>query len=105
MTGRNAHIVGIAATQCERTSPATPRQLSASAVEGALADAGLSAGDIDAVYVANALAGLLTGQECIRGEVFLQGTPLVGLPIFNIENACASGSSALHLGCQAVSSG
>jgi acetyl-CoA acetyltransferase len=41
----------------------------------------------------------------IPGQVALRHTGLLGLPIFNVENACASASSAAYLAALAVSSG
>jgi acetyl-CoA acyltransferase len=70
-----------------------------------LADSGVPAGRIGTVFVANAAAGLIQGQEMIRGEVLLQGTPLAGLPVINVENACASASSAVHLAATTVTAG
>jgi acetyl-CoA acetyltransferase len=73
------------------------RSLAEEAALGALSDAGLAAHDIDVVFFANSLAGLTTGQEAIRGQTALRGSGLLGKPIFNVENACASGSSAFVL--------
>jgi acetyl-CoA acetyltransferase len=53
---------------------------------------------------ANATGGLLDGQEMIRGQVALRHSGLLGKPILNVENACASSSSALHVACMAVGS-
>lgn len=75
------------------------------AVDAALADAGVAVGDIQAMFFSNALAGLITGQECIRGEVVGYPMGLAGIPIHNVENACASGGNALHLAWMAVASG
>lgn len=75
------------------------------AVDAALADAGVEVGDIQAMFFSNALAGLITGQECIRGEVVGYPLGLAGIPIHNVENACASGGNALHLAWLAVASG
>jgi acetyl-CoA acyltransferase len=86
-------------------SPHSLRDLASEAVSAALADAGVATADIEAAYVGNAVAGLVTGQEMIRGQVMLRPLGIEGIPIFNIENACASASSALHLGWQAVTSG
>jgi acetyl-CoA acyltransferase len=86
-------------------SPHGLRELAGEAVSAALADAGVTTAAIEAAYVGNAVAGLVTGQEMIRGQVMLRPLGIEGIPIFNIENACASGSSALHLGWQAVASG
>lgn len=81
------------------------RSLAAEAVAGVLADAGAEADAVDVVFFANAAEGLLTGQECIRGQVALEGTGLQGLPIVNCENACAGGSTAFHLATTAVRAG
>lgn len=81
------------------------RSLAEEAVGDALIDAGIAAKDIEAVFFSNAAAGLLTGQEMIRGQVALRHTGLLGVPLFNLENACASASSAFHLAWMAVGSG
>ncbi|WP_324291728.1 thiolase family protein [Cupriavidus sp. D39] len=47
----------------------------------------------------------MTGQECIRAEAALRGTGLLGKPMVNVENACASGSTAFHLAWLQVASG
>jgi acetyl-CoA acyltransferase len=71
----------------------------------ALDDAGLSLADIDAVYSANSLAGLLTGQEQVRGQTVVRDLGLEGVPVVNVENACASGSTAFREAVMAVSAG
>jgi len=48
---------------------------------------------------------LITGQETIRGQVVLRHTGLMGIPIVNVENACASASTAFHLGWMSIASG
>lgn len=103
MTG--ATIVGVGATRCGRFLDRGLREMAAEAVQAALTDAGVAGDEVGAVFVSNGLAGLIDGQECIRGEVYLQDTELQGLPIVNCENACAGGSSALHLACMAIASG
>lgn len=75
------------------------------AVRAALEDAAIGLDQIDAVYVGNAASGLLTGQEMIRGQVLLRQFDLSGVPIVNCENACASGSTALHLADTALRAG
>ncbi|MBW2374025.1 MAG: thiolase family protein, partial [Deltaproteobacteria bacterium] len=49
--------------------------------------------------------GLVTGQESIRGQVILRSIGLGKLPVVNVENACASGSTALHQAAAMVSAG
>lgn len=81
------------------------RSLSEEAVAAALADANATPADIDRVFFANAAAGVVTGQEMIRAEASLRNTGLMGRPMFNVENACASGSSALHLAWLSILAG
>ena len=86
-------------------STRTLRDLAGEAASMALQDAGVGVSEVEAAYVANAVAGLVTGQEMIRGQVMLRPIGIEGIPIFNVENACASAASALHLGWQAVAAG
>lgn len=81
------------------------RSLGQQALKIAVEDANINMSQIDAAYIGNAMAGVIWGQESIRGQVVLAGTGIEGIPIFNIENACASGSSAFHLAWQAVATG
>ena len=97
-------IVGAGMTRFEK-SRSSLRELAGAAARDALADAGVEVGEIEAAYVGNAAAGLVTGQEMIRGQVVLRPLGIEGIPIFNVENACASAASALHLGWQAVAAG
>ncbi|HTD20588.1 MAG TPA: thiolase family protein [Ktedonobacteraceae bacterium] len=81
------------------------RDLAEEAVRDTLEDTGIDVREINAAYVSNSVAGLITGQETIRGQVVLRKTGLMGIPIVNVENACASASTAFHLGWTAVASG
>src|SRR2546423_4913153 len=81
------------------------RDLAEEAVRNALEDTGIDLREINAAYVSNSVAGLITGQETIRGQVVLRRTGLMGIPIVNLENACASASTAFHLGWMSVASG
>jgi acetyl-CoA acetyltransferase len=83
----------------------TARDLVEEAVAGALAAAEIEPSAVEAAFVGNAVAGLMSGQESIRGQVVLRNTGVRAVPIVNVENACASSSTALHLGWQAVSAG
>ena len=98
-------IAGVGMTAFGKFLDRGLRSLSEEAVAAALADANADPVDVDSVYFANAAAGVVTGQEMIRAEAALRDTGLAGKPMFNIENACASGSSALHLAWLAVRSG
>ncbi|MBI2170102.1 MAG: thiolase family protein [Actinobacteria bacterium] len=101
---REVVVAGVGMTKFAR-SEAGVRPLAEEAVAAALDESGVDVSRIEAAFFANAVAGLITGQEMIRGEVALQNTGLSGLPIVNVENACASASSAFHLAWMSVASG
>ncbi|GAA1942144.1 thiolase family protein [Nocardioides hwasunensis] len=100
-----AVISGVGMSPFGKFLDTSMKDLGRVAVEAALADAGIVVGDVQAMVFSNALAGLITGQECIRGEVVGYPLGLAGIPIHNVENACASGGNALHLAWMMVSSG
>ena len=103
MTVAVPYIRGIAMTRFGKSGQ-TLSQLTEAAVASALADARVTRDDVDLVVFSNAVGGLLLGQEMIRGQVALRGTGLLGTPIINVENACASGASALAVGAMAIGS-
>ncbi len=70
--------------------------LAAVAVWSALKDANVPAKDIQVAYVANSIGGLMTGQEGIRAQTILGPSGFGGIPMVNVENACASASTAFR---------
>ncbi|MCK5892615.1 thiolase family protein [Aeromicrobium sp.] len=98
-------ILGTGVTSFGRRPDDDLRSLSTEATDLALLDAGITASDLDMVVFGNATEGYLHGQEMIRSEVVLRHAGLAGVPMINVENACASSSSAFHVACMAVSSG
>ncbi|MCF1592534.1 thiolase family protein [Streptomyces muensis] len=83
----------------------TLEQIAEPAVRQALADAGLDRSDIDIAFVANAVSAVTTGQVSVVGQSVLRPLGFSGLPVFNIENACAGSSSAVNLAISALRSG
>ncbi|TMB82958.1 MAG: thiolase family protein, partial [Chloroflexi bacterium] len=102
---RKVRVVGAAMTRFGKYVDRDLRDLAEEAVRNATQDAGLDLKEVEAAYVGNSVAGLITGQETIRGQVVLRKTGILGVPIVNVENACASASTAFHLGWIAVASG
>lgn len=101
----NVEIVGVGMHAFGRFPERNLKDLARIATIHALEDANLSIKDINAVYSANSLAGLLTGQEQIRGQTVMRDVGIEGIPIVNVENACASGSTALREAILAVRAG
>jgi len=102
---QQAYICGVGMTPFARYPQRSLKDLAREAVAAALADAGVAAADLQAAYCANSMAGLVTGQESIRGQVALNAMGITGIPVVNVENACASGATAAHQGWLAVASG
>jgi len=101
----NAIIAGVGMTPFGKHLDKGLKAIGGEAVTAALADAGITGDDLDAAYVGNAAAGLVTGQESIRGQVVLRGIGLGKLPVINVENACASASTAVHQAAAMVTAG
>jgi len=72
------------------------KSLVAEAVNGALSDAGVTKEQLQGAWVGNAAQGVMTGQECVRGQVVLRAMGIGGIPVVNVENACASSATALN---------
>ncbi|KOS57591.1 thiolase family protein [Rhodococcus rhodochrous] len=102
---RDVYIAGVGMTPFGKFFETPVRSHAEQACAEALADASMTADEVGAVFFGNAVSGVITGQEMIRGQVALRNTGLLGVPIFNVESACASGSSAFHLAWTQVASG
>jgi acetyl-CoA acyltransferase len=81
------------------------KELTATAIESALADSGVERRQIDGIFFGNCMAGLITGQEATRAPVTCIPAGFGEIPIHAVENACASGADALHMAFMAVASG
>lgn len=81
------------------------KELGRVAISRALDDAGLTPKDIQVAYFGNAYGGLITGQESVRGQTVMLYSGISEIPVTNVENACASGSSAFREAWLCVASG
>jgi|GEM_PF-2899516 len=89
--------------------------LARQAVREALHDAGVDNSDqlgsvsghrgLDVAFFASATHGYLQGQAMISGEIALRGMGIQGIPVYNVENACASGASTFALAVTQVRAG
>lgn len=95
---KSVYIAGVAMTPFAAHS-ASLQDLAQGAVLGALGDAGLELGDVQAIYAGNVFGGMVLGQVMLRDL----GQP--GLPLYNVQNACASGATGVHLACHALQAG
>lgn len=102
---QNAYIAGVGMTQFGKHLDRGLKSLTTEAIIQALKDAGLEAKDLEAAYMANAAAGVIVGQVCVPGEVALRDIGIGHIPVINIENACASASTAFNQACTMITCG
>lgn len=101
----NSYIAGVGMTTFGKHMDKSLKGLAALAIDAALQDAGIVKEQLQAAWMGNAAAGVITGQEMIRGEVVLRGMGIGKIPVINVENACASSSTAFQQACAMVSAG
>jgi len=103
---RDAYIVAVGLIPFGRHIEKGIKRLSAEAVEDLFKDSPVEKKAVQAAWFSNSGWGMqgsmsaeslpFVGQPCIRGQVALAPLGIDGIPIMNVENACAGGSSALY---------
>lgn len=101
----DVYIIGVGITRFGKFLNTSLKDLAKQAVDRALADAGLERDDIQAAFFANAAQAAVEGQYAVPGQIALRAAGFEGIPITNVENACASGSTALNAAYGHVKSG
>ena len=97
---RNVYVAGVGMIQFTKPGKSEPYTvMGARAAELALKDAGVPYDAVQQAYVSYVYGDSTAGQAAIYG------VGLTGIPVFNLNNNCSSGSSALFLARQAVESG
>jgi acetyl-CoA C-acetyltransferase len=95
-----AIVAGVGMVPFKKPGQSDPYDImGANAARAALEDAGLDYGRVQQAY-----AGYVYGDSC-SGQAALYHLGINGIPIFNVNNNCASGSTAFALAAQAVESG
>ena len=101
----NVYIVGVGMIKFGKYLEKGIKVLAGEALTEVFADSGLTKNDIEAAWFSNTGWGMYTFQHSIRGQVALTANGLDRVAITNVENACASGSTALHSAWTAVKAG
>ena len=98
--GRTAYIAGVGMIPFAKPGASSPyHEMGAAAARAALHDAGLSYAEVQQAY-----AGYVYGDST-SGQKALYGVGMSGIPIVNVNNNCATGSTALFLARQAIEGG
>jgi acetyl-CoA acetyltransferase len=102
---KDIYIVGVGMTPFGRLLDRTAYDMVGEAVGLALKDAGCGTADIGSAFYASVTTGFLQGQTSIPGPIAMRRLGIEGIPVFTVENACASGSSAFNLATLALRAG
>lgn len=101
---RRADIIGTHHTRFGRLDGETVESLLVAAARGAIEDAGLEPGDVDEIVVGHYNGGLspltFTSSLALGADDALRFKPAT-----RVENACATGSAAVHQGVRAIAAG
>jgi acetyl-CoA acetyltransferase len=92
-------VIGVGLVPFDKYDDISIEEIARPAIVAALRDSGLSRDDIDAAFVAHLYQGEVLGQRILRGLGF------GGIPITNIENACAGGSTAVREAFYSIANG
>ena len=97
---RNINVIGVGMTPFKTPKHSDPYTvMGRQAIADALADAGIAYSTVN-----QAFAAYVYGDSC-SGHRVVYEAGLSGIPIFNVNSNCSSGSSALYLARQAIESG
>ncbi len=97
---RNVNVIGVGMTKFTTPKALIPyNQMGLEAARDALKDSGIDYKEVQQAYV-----GYVYGDSC-AGEKVMYDLGTTGIPVFNVNNNCSTGSNALFLARQAVAAG
>jgi acetyl-CoA acetyltransferase len=101
----DVYIIGVGMIKFGKFLERSVKDMTGEVLESVLKDCDLTRDDIEAAWFSNTMWGLYSFQHSIRGQVALTANGLQGIPVTNVENACASASTALQGGWTALKAG
>ncbi|MFD2645341.1 thiolase family protein [Pseudomonas japonica] len=102
---QNAYVIGVGMTRFGKHLGRSLNSLAREAIKQALDDAGIEARQLEAAWMGTGAAPVITGQVCIAGQAVLRGLGVGRIPVVNVENACATASTAFQQACSMVTHG
>lgn len=102
---QNCYIAGVGMTPFGKHLDRSIKSLGAEAINAALTDANIDKDRLQAAWVGNVGAGIVSGQVCVPGQVILRDMDIGRIPVVNVENACASSATAFQQACSMVTMG
>lgn len=102
------YIIGVGMTRIVKQA-GSYEDLCREAITEAMEDSGLNfegdKGAIGGIWYGNCAQGMLTSQHSVRGQVILRRLGFECMPIVNVENACATATTALNQAINHVKAG
>ena len=97
---RRVNVIGVGMVKFQKPGASDEYNVMAStAARSALKDSGVDFKEIEQAFTGHVYGDSTCGQRAVY-EV-----GLTGIPVFNVNNNCSTGSSALMLGAQAIAGG
>lgn len=96
---RPVYVAGVGWHPFQKPSDTPYVQLGLTAVRQALRDGGIRWPDVDTAYTGTAMLGMASSRPLYKH------LGVTGIPMLQVENASASGSTAFRLACQDVAAG
>jgi len=96
---REVCVIGVAMTRFGRYSEIWMEEFAREACEAAIHDSGVRREDIQVAYCSQSFQGRVAGQR------ILKDLGLPGIPVINVENACAGGGTSFHATWMAIAGG
>jgi acetyl-CoA acetyltransferase len=99
------YIIGLGMIRFNKYPDRDVRDMAHEAANLALTDAGLDKKCLEAAFFSNTFWGMFSNQHSIRGQVVFRSMGIEGIPVTNVENACAGASTALHQAVAGIRAG
>jgi len=93
---QKVYIIGVGMIKFGKFLEKSIKGLTGEALKSVKEDCELDLSEIEAAWFSNSGWGMSDFQHCIRGQVALSANGIEKIPITNVENACAGGSTAFH---------
>jgi acetyl-CoA acetyltransferase len=111
---RDVYVVSVGMIPMGRHLDDGIKALTKKALDALWKDSPVQKQDLQAAWFSNSAWGVgsmeadalpFVAQPCIRGQVALAPCGIDSIPIINVENACASGSTAFYSACMGIRAG
>ena len=101
----DVYIAGVSMTHFGKHLETSLNDLAGNALRDVTVAAHCSQKDIEAVFFGNCVQGHMEGQDMVRVEIALRPFGIEGVPVINVENACATATTAFHMAVNYVKAG